>query len=77
MNCNLNNSSQLIQALNDMNDYIGVTFNCLLDENKKNKTVDGLTISQPMYLTAHKNGLYLFLCKDIISDVSEFINKKK
>ena len=57
--------------------YIGSKFNCLLDENKKNKTVDGLTISQPMYMTAHKNGLYLFLCKDIVSDISEFIKKNK
>jgi len=75
--CELNNSSQLVQALNKMNDYIGSKFNCLLDENKKNKTVDGLTISQPMYMTAHKNGLYLFLCKDIVSDISEFIKKNK
>ncbi len=74
--CNLENSNELIKALESMNNYIEKAFDSLLDENKKTKTVNGLTITHPMYMTAHKNGLYLFLCKDVTSDVSDFIKNK-
>jgi len=76
-NCNLTNSKELINGLQAMNDYIKHNFNSLLEDKKKTKTVDGLTIAQPMYMTAHKHGLYLFLCKDLVSDITEFINKTK
>jgi hypothetical protein len=74
---NLSNTGLLNDALNKMNNYISKTFECLLDENiktkGKTKTVDGLTITQPMYILAHTHRLYLFLYKDIVIDIEKFI----
>ena len=76
-NYKMTNGHELSMALEEMNKYIGKAFEILLDEKQKTKgktkTVDGLTISQPMYILAHANGLYIFLCKDIISDIARFI----
>ncbi len=73
---NMTSTKELISSLDEINTYIAKSFNQLLDDNKKTKTIDGLTISQPMYQIAHKNGLYLFLCKDLVSDVIDLLNKK-
>ncbi len=74
--CNMANSTQLVTILEKMNSYIEKAFESLLTESKKTKTIDGLTISQAMYNSAHKTGLYLFLCKDLVTDVTELYNKE-
>jgi hypothetical protein len=74
--CKMNTSSQLTKVLEDMNNYIKKTFESLITDTKKTKTIDGLTVTQSMYNTANKHGLYLFLCKDLVSDIGEFYDKE-
>jgi hypothetical protein len=71
--CNLTNSVKLIKSLDSLNNYIEKTFECLLNDSCKTKTVNGLTISKPMYITANKVGLYIFLTKNIEDEVKHLI----
>jgi hypothetical protein len=73
---NMTSSTQLVSALDAMNDYIEKSFRQLIDDNKRTKTVNGLTISQTMYQTAKNNGLYLFLCKNLVSDITDLLEIK-
>jgi hypothetical protein len=70
---NLNNSVKLIQALDSLNTYIGRTFECLINDNLKTRTVDGLTISKPMYSISHKVNLFIFLSKNLEEDLKNLI----
>lgn len=73
--CNLTNASKLIKALENLNKYICKTFECLLLDGYKSKTVDGLTIAKPMYFTAHNAKLFIFLSKNLNDDLKNIIEQ--
>lgn len=71
----LTNSVKLIKALDNYNEYIKKTFECLLNDSYKTKTVLGLTIAKPMYTIANNIGLYIFLSKNIEDEVKNLIER--
>jgi hypothetical protein len=71
----LTSSVKLIKALDNYNEYIKKTFECLLNDSYKTKTVLGLTITKPMYTIANNVGLYIFLSKNIEDEVKNLIER--
>lgn len=76
MECNLKNSKQLRELLDEMNDYFQNRFRCIEESDKKTKTIDGLTIAKPMYQLAKETGCYLFLSKDLSMNLTKLFQKK-